>query len=70
LSHLGLAGSAKNIDDQVILKNGDRFTGEIKGLQSGELKFKSTFMILLTNGKLVTAVMRLLPSNSTEVANL
>jgi putative salt-induced outer membrane protein YdiY len=64
--------------------------GEIKGLQSGELRFKSdymaeavrldwsrierlesksTFMILLVDGKLVTDVIRLLPSHSDEVAN-
>jgi hypothetical protein len=28
----------------VILKNGDRLTGEIKGLQRGELKFKASYM--------------------------
>lgn len=81
---------AKNTDDVVVLKNGDRMTGEIKGLQSGELRFKadymaesvrldwaevqrleskSTFMIWLVDGKLLTSVMRLLPNNSTEVAN-
>ena len=81
---------AKNVDDVVVLKNGDRMTGEIKGLQSGELRFKSdymaeavrldwsrverlesksTFMIWLVDGKLVTDVIRLLPSNSDEVAN-
>ncbi len=31
-------------DDVVILKNGDRMTGEIKGLQRGELKFKAGYM--------------------------
>ena len=31
-------------DDVVILKNGDRMTGEIKGLQRGELKFKASYM--------------------------
>jgi hypothetical protein len=81
---------AKNVDDVVVLKNGDRLTGEIKGLQSGELRIKSdymaeavrldwskverlesksTFMIWLVDGKLVTDVMRLLPTNSGEVAN-
>ena len=35
---------AKNVDDVVVLKNGDRMTGEIKGLQSGELKFKADYM--------------------------
>lgn len=36
--------SAKRNDDVVILKNGDRMTGEIKGLQYGELKFKASYM--------------------------
>jgi len=87
---LALTVIAKNVDDVVVLKNGDRLTGEIKGLQSGELRFKSdymaesvrldwsrverlesksTFMIWLVDGKLVTDVIRLLPSNSTDVAN-
>lgn len=35
---------AKRKDDVVILKNGDRLTGEIKGLQHGELKFKASYM--------------------------
>mgnify|MGYP003575855922 CR=1 FL=1 len=82
--------TAKNDDDVVILKNGDRLTGEIKGLSRGELRLKadymaedvrldwskiqsieskSTFMILLVDGKLVTDVLRLLPTNSSEVAN-
>ena len=81
---------AKDVDDVVVLKNGDRLTGEIKGLQRGELRVKSdymaeavrldwsrverlesksTFMIWLVDGKLVTDVMRLLPANSSEVAN-
>ncbi len=81
---------AKNVDDVVVLKNGDRLTGEIKGLQSGELRFKadymaeavrldwarverleskSTFMIWLVDGKLMTNVICLLPSNSSDVAN-
>ena len=76
-------------DDVVVLKNGDRLTGEIMGMEGGELKFfadymvesvrldwsrverlesKSTFMILLVDGKILTSVVRLLPSNST-VAN-
>ena len=80
----------KNVDDVVVLKNGDRLTGEIKGLQSGELRIKSdymveavrldwskveriesksTFMIWLVDGQLVTNVMRLLPTNSNEVPN-
>ena len=36
--------SAKNVDDIVVLKNGDRLTGEIKGLQRGELKIKADYM--------------------------
>ena len=35
---------AKNDDDVVILKNGDRLTGEIKGLQRGEFKIKADYM--------------------------
>lgn len=87
---LVLTALAKNVDDVVVLKNGDRLTGEIKGLQSGELRIKSDymaeavrldwarverlesksmFMIWLVNGKLVTDCIRLLPSNSNEVAN-
>src|SRR6185503_17081094 len=38
------SASAKNIDDIVILKNGDRLTGELKSLQRGELKFKADYM--------------------------
>jgi len=34
----------KRKDDVVNMKNGDRFTGEIKGLQYGELVFKSDYM--------------------------
>ena len=85
-----LTARAKNLDDVVVLKNGDRMTGEIKGLQRGELRFKadymaeavrlnwamverleskSMFMIWLVDGKLVTDVIRLLPTNSNEVAN-
>lgn len=85
-----LTALAKEVDDVVVLKNGDRLTGEIKGLQSGELRVKSdymaeavrldwskverlesksTFMIWLVDGKLMTNVMRLLPTNSREVAN-
>jgi hypothetical protein len=43
---IGCASSAqaKRTDDVVILKNGDRLTGEIKGLQRGELKFKASYM--------------------------
>ena len=85
-----LTALAKEVDDVVVLKNGDRLTGEIKGLQRGELRIKSdymaeavrldwakverlesksTFMIWLVNGKLVTDVMRLLPTATGEVAN-
>jgi putative salt-induced outer membrane protein YdiY len=85
-----LTASAKNDDDVVVLKNGDRLTGEIKGLQRGELRIKadymaeavrldwtrvesieskSTFMIWLVDGKLVTNMMRLLPANSNEAPN-
>jgi putative salt-induced outer membrane protein YdiY len=35
---------AKRKDDVVVMRNGDRFTGEIKGLQQGELIFKSSYM--------------------------
>lgn len=35
---------AKRNDDVVILKNGDRMTGEIKGLRYGELRFKASYM--------------------------
>lgn len=87
---LATSARAAYTDDVVVLKNGDRMTGEIKGLQSGELRFKSSymaesvrldwaevetlqsktmFMIWLVDGKLVTNVMRLLPANSSEVAN-
>jgi putative salt-induced outer membrane protein YdiY len=41
---LGFTAVAKNVDDVVELKNGDRLTGEIKGLQSGELRIKSDYM--------------------------
>jgi putative salt-induced outer membrane protein YdiY len=34
----------KRKDDVVVMKNGDKFTGEIKGLQYGELMFKSGYM--------------------------
>ena len=35
---------AKRKDDVIVMKNGDRFTGEIKGLQNGELSFKASYM--------------------------
>jgi putative salt-induced outer membrane protein YdiY len=34
----------KRKDDVVVMRNGDKFTGEIKGLQYGELIFKSDYM--------------------------
>ena len=36
--------SAKRTDDLVVMKNGDRMTGEIKKLQHGELTFKADYM--------------------------
>jgi putative salt-induced outer membrane protein YdiY len=35
---------AKRKDDVVVMKNGDKFTGEIKGLEHGELAFQSDYM--------------------------
>jgi putative salt-induced outer membrane protein YdiY len=35
---------AKRKDDVIVMKNGDKFTGEIKSLQYGELVFKSSYM--------------------------
>src|SRR5215204_5040200 len=35
---------AKSKDDVVVLKNGDRLTGEIRKLQRGELVFKASYM--------------------------
>jgi hypothetical protein len=82
-----LTAFAKNVDDVVVLKNGDRLTGEIKGLQGGELRIKadymaeavrldwtrverieskSTFLIWLVDGKLVTDVMRLVANNGSD----
>jgi len=37
--------SAKRNDDVVIMKNGDRMTGEIKKLEEGELYFKADYML-------------------------
>jgi putative salt-induced outer membrane protein YdiY len=34
----------KRKDDVVVMKNGDKFTGEIKSLEYGELAFKSSYM--------------------------
>lgn len=39
------AAQAKRNDDVVILTNGDRLTGQIKGLAHGELKFKASYMV-------------------------
>lgn len=82
--------NGKATDDVVVMKNGDRFTGEIKNLQRGELEFKSdymesavkldwtrvqrlesksTFLIFLADGNRFTSVLRLLPTNSNDVAN-
>jgi len=36
---------AKRKDDQIVLANGDRLVGEIKGLQQGELRFKADYML-------------------------
>jgi hypothetical protein len=36
---------AKNKDDVVVMKNGDRFTGEIKKLENGVLYFKADYMV-------------------------
>jgi hypothetical protein len=36
---------AKSVDDIVVLNNGDRMTGEIKSLDHGELRFKSSYML-------------------------
>lgn len=90
LGCLALTATAKSVEDVVVLKNGDRMTGEIKGLQRGELRIKSdymaeavrldwskveslesksTFMIWLVDGKLVTDVMRLLPTRSNQATN-
>lgn len=44
---IGLCASttfAKYNDDVVVLRNGDRLTGEIKGLQRGELRVKADYM--------------------------
>lgn len=80
----GSPAIAKRTDDVVVLKNGDRMTGEIKGLQHGELNFKASYMadpvrldwskvarleskdkylIVLTNGRLFTDLLRLAPAD-------
>jgi putative salt-induced outer membrane protein YdiY len=81
---------AKYLDDVVVLKNGDRLTGEVKGLQAGELKFKasymaeavrldwarverleskSTFLVYLVDGTLLTNSVQLVPANTSEADN-
>lgn len=44
LTCMALPVMAKHKDDVVVLKNGDRLTGEIKGLEHGELRFKASYM--------------------------
>jgi hypothetical protein len=39
------ASLAKRNDDVVIMKNGDRFTGEIKRLEDGKLVFSASYML-------------------------
>src|SRR4029077_17267071 len=41
---LACTAVGKRKDDVVTMKNGDKFTGEIKALQYGELIFKSSYM--------------------------
>jgi uncharacterized protein DUF481 len=38
------SASAKHSDDVVVLKNGDRMTGQVKKLERGELTFKTDYM--------------------------
>jgi len=40
----GAVAVAKHTDDLVVMKNGDRMTGEIKKVQRGELTFKASYM--------------------------
>jgi len=42
---IGNPAYAKRNDDSVVMKNGDRFTGEIKKLDHGILYFKSSYML-------------------------
>ncbi len=44
LASIAEVSFAKRKDDVVVMKNGDRFTGEVKGLQHGELSFKASYM--------------------------
>lgn len=41
----GLSLEAKSKDDVVVMKNGDKFTGEIKKLENGVLYFKADYMV-------------------------
>ena len=36
---------AKRKDDVVVMRNGDRFTGEIKRLEDGKLYFSASYMV-------------------------
>jgi hypothetical protein len=86
----GSSVKAKRTDDVVILKNGDRLTGEVKSLSRGELRFKSSYMaesvrldwfkvarleskdrflILLTDGKLITDFLQLVPTGLSNPEN-
>jgi hypothetical protein len=40
-----LPGQGKQKDDVVVMKNGDKFTGEIKKLENGVLYFKAAYMV-------------------------
>jgi putative salt-induced outer membrane protein YdiY len=40
-----LPSAAKQKDDVVVMKNGDKFTGEIKKLENGILYFKAAYMV-------------------------
>ena len=41
----GLPLEAKRMDDVVVMKGGDRFTGEVKKLEKGILYFKASYML-------------------------
>ena len=45
LMSFGSPLAAKRTDDVVIMRNGDRFTGEIKKLDQGILYFKAGYML-------------------------
>lgn len=59
---------AKHNDDVVVLKNGDRLTGEIKGLQRGELRIKADYMVEAV--RLDWARIERLESKSTFIVSL